>query len=131
MHLQKDTAGMIINGQVVHATGMVPKALQPIITEIKDKKDIDYHNEKLNEDRMDLMFEHRPRPGGIPIYIEQPSDVKDPINMSRSRSQIFEHETTMPSEENVYRISSPVRHVIKGQDKLAYPLAKDKDLAYP
>jgi len=93
---------------------MVPKALQPIITEIKDKKDIDYHNEQLNQDRMDLLFEHKPRPGGIPIYMEQPSDVKDPINVSRSRSQLFEHETTPASDENGFRISSPVRHVMKG-----------------
>lgn len=77
------------------------------------------------------MFEHKPRPGGIPIYQEQPSDVKDPLSVSRSRSQLFEHETTQPSEENAFRISSPVRHVMRGQEKLAYPMAKDKDLSYP
>jgi hypothetical protein len=80
---------------------------------------------------MDLMFDHKPRPGGIPIYQEQPSDVKDALSISRLLSQLFEHETTQPSEENAFRISSPVRHVIRGQEKLAYPLAKDKDLSYP
>jgi hypothetical protein len=46
MHLERDkSGGTIINGQIVQATGMVKKALQPIITEIKDKRDIDYHNE--------------------------------------------------------------------------------------
>jgi hypothetical protein len=46
MHLERDkSGGTIINGQIVQATGMVPKSLQPIITEIKDKREIDYHNE--------------------------------------------------------------------------------------
>jgi hypothetical protein len=47
---------------------MVPKALLPIITEIVDKNELAYHNERLDQDKMDVLFEHRPRPGGIPIY---------------------------------------------------------------
>lgn len=66
------------------ATGIVPKSLEPIITEIKDKRALDYHNEQLNEDRMDVMFEHRPRPGGIPIYYAPDSEVKEEISHSRS-----------------------------------------------
>jgi hypothetical protein len=46
-----------------------------------------------------------------------------------SRSRLFEHETTPPSDNNGFRISSPVRHVILGQDKLAYPEAKE--IKYP
>jgi hypothetical protein len=68
----------------VLATGIVPKALEPIITEIKDKRALDYHNEQLDEDRMDVMFEHRPRPGGIPIFYAPNSEAKPEIDRTRS-----------------------------------------------
>ena len=48
-----------------------------------------------------------------------------------SRSRLFEHETTPPSDNHFFRISSPVRHVILGQDNLAYPEAMATKIKYP
>lgn len=50
-----------------------------MIEDIKEKVELDYHNEKMQQDQFDIHYEHRPKKYGVPIY-------QDPLENSENRS---------------------------------------------
>jgi len=67
------------DGSVVQACGALPRSLQPMIEDIKEKVELDYHNEKMQQDQFDIHYEHRPKKYGVPIY-------QDPFENSENKS---------------------------------------------
>jgi len=50
-----------------------------MIVDIKEKVELDYHNEKMQQDQFDIHYEHRPKKYGVPIY-------QDPNENSENKS---------------------------------------------
>ncbi len=59
-----------------------------MVEDIKEKVELDYHYEKMQQDQFDIHYEHRPKKYGVPIY-------QDPFENSENKSYVLEREPSI------------------------------------